>query len=103
MPICHSLTKTGKKCRNRIAKGKLCYLHKKNRLSTKKKSRKSTKKKSRKSTKKKALGKCKQYFQEKVRQNMYEYKEGRWTSRKQALAVSYSQTRKKKGCSKFGT
>ena len=102
MPICHSLTKTGKKCRNRIAKGKLCYLHKKNRLSTKKKSRKSTKKKSRKS-KKKALGKCKQYFQEKVRQNMYEYKEGRWTSRKQALAVSYSQTRKKKGCSKFGT
>ena len=102
MPICHSLTKTGKKCRNRIAKGKLCYLHKKNRLSTKKKSRKSTKKKSRKS-KKKALGKCKQYFQQKVRQNMYEYKEGRWTSRKQALAVSYSQTRKKKGCSKFGT
>ena len=102
MPICHSLTKTGKKCRNRIAKGKLCYLHKKNRLSTKKKSRKSTKKKSRKS-KKKALGKCKQYFQQKVRQNMYEYKEGIWTSRKQALAVSYSQTRKKKGCSKFGT
>ena len=53
MSICQVITKSGKKCRNRVAKGRYCYLHKKSRLSTPRKSRKSRrrsfKKKSRKS------------------------------------------------------
>lgn len=35
------------------------------------------------------------YLQKKIRKNMEEYEKGRWKSRKQALAVSYSQARKK--------
>lgn len=35
------------------------------------------------------------YLQKKIKENMREWKEGRWVSQKQALAVSYSQARKK--------
>lgn len=35
----------------------------------------------------------KRYLQSKVKKNMKEWKNGRWASQKQALAVSYSQTR----------
>ncbi len=33
------------------------------------------------------------YLQKKIKKNMKEWKAGRWVSQKQALAVSYSQTR----------
>ena len=35
----------------------------------------------------------KKYLQKKIRKNMKEWKDGRWTSQKQALAVSYNETR----------
>jgi hypothetical protein len=35
----------------------------------------------------------KKYLQKKIRINMKEWKEGRWKSQQQALAVSYSETR----------
>jgi hypothetical protein len=35
------------------------------------------------------------YLQKKIKINMHEWKKGRWTSQKQALAVSYSQARDK--------
>lgn len=38
---------------------------------------------------------CKHKLQEKIKINMAEYKTGRWVSPKQAIAVSYSQIRKK--------
>jgi hypothetical protein len=46
--------------------------------------------------------KCKELLSEKIAQNMREYKEGKYVSRKQSLAVSYSQIKKKyPECSKF--
>lgn len=38
--------------------------------------------------------KGKKYLNHKISKNMKEWKKGRWVSQKQALAVSYSQTRK---------
>lgn len=38
---------------------------------------------------------CKRFLQKKISINMKEWKEGKYKSQKQALAVSYSQTRKK--------
>jgi hypothetical protein len=35
----------------------------------------------------------KKYLQKKITENMKEWKKGRWVSQKQALAVSYSETR----------
>lgn len=35
----------------------------------------------------------KKYLQNKIAENMKEWKKGRWVSQKQALAVSYSETR----------
>jgi hypothetical protein len=127
MVTCQSLAKSGKKCKNRVARGKYCYLHKKSRFSSRRKTRKSKKRsfKLRKGSKKKwrsgsrkrkskkrnwrsrkskgkIKGKCQQYFDKKVRKNMREYKDGKWGSPKQAVAISYSQTRKRKGCSNFG-
>ena len=37
--------------------------------------------------------KGKKYLQKKIAENMKEWKRGRWVSQKQALAVSYSETR----------
>jgi hypothetical protein len=39
--------------------------------------------------------KGKKYLQYKIKKNMKEWKKGKWVSQKQALAVSYSQTRKR--------
>jgi hypothetical protein len=36
---------------------------------------------------------CKSYLQKKIKINMRKWKDGRWKSQKQALAVSYSQMR----------
>ena len=60
---------------------------------SKKKNNRRSKKNSRKklSTKEK----CKKYLQKKIKINMSEYKRGRYKSHKQALAVSYSQAKKK--------
>ncbi len=38
--------------------------------------------------------KCRQYLSKKISKNMKEWKQGKYRSRQQALAVSYSQTRK---------
>jgi hypothetical protein len=38
---------------------------------------------------------CKEKLSEKIRINMREYREGRWKSPQQAIAVSYSQVLKK--------
>jgi len=38
--------------------------------------------------------KCRQWLQDKIKVNMKELKKGRWVSRAQAVAVSYSQVKK---------
>lgn len=38
--------------------------------------------------------KCRDYLQTKIKKNMKELKKGRWVSRAQAVAVSYSQVKK---------
>jgi hypothetical protein len=52
-------------------------------------------KKSKRRTKRKYKSKCRQRLNDKIKINMKEYKQGLFKSRKQAIAVSYSQTRKK--------
>jgi hypothetical protein len=49
----------------------------------------------RRKSKRRSKSKCKKYLQDKIRINMDEYKEGRYSSRSQAIAVSYSQVLKK--------
>ena len=64
------------------------------------KSRKSTKQRTakRRSTKqrsrKKSPSKCKELLKQKIKQNIEEYKDGKYVSRQQAVAVSYSQMNK---------
>ena len=41
------------------------------------------------------LSKCKSELKEKIRLNMREYNKGRYSNRKQAIAVAYSQIKKK--------
>ena len=43
----------------------------------------------------KTKSRCQSYLKRKIKTNMNEYKKGRFSSRAQALAVSYSQTKKK--------
>jgi len=43
----------------------------------------------------KTKSRCQSYLKRKIRANMDEYKRGRFSSRAQALAVSYSKTKKK--------
>jgi hypothetical protein len=48
----------------------------------------------------------KKYVQRKVKKNIEEYRKGRWRSPQQAIAVAYSQARKKFGIkrkNKFST
>ncbi len=46
--------------------------------------------------------KCNSYLQGKIKKNMGEYKNGRYASRQQAIAVSYSQVKKKyPACSRY--
>ena len=60
-------------------------------------SRRSTRRRSqRKSTRRRSLSKkCRERLQKKIRINMSEYKAGRYSSRAQAVAVSYAQVKKK--------
>lgn len=45
---------------------------------------------------------CNSFLKRKIRKNMDEYKQGRYVSRQQALAVSYSQLKKKSPyCSRY--
>ena len=39
--------------------------------------------------------KCNKYLQTKIKVNLKEYKKGKYKSYKQAIAISYSQTKKK--------
>lgn len=78
-------------------------------LSLKKKIRKSTKstrkprKKSRSHKKRSyyTTKKCKSLLKDKIKINMREYKQGRWLNPKQAIAVSFSQIKKKYPKCKF--
>ncbi len=74
--------------------------------SRKKSYRKTSKRGSRKTTKKRSgsLTKrsCQTKLKNKIRINMAEYKKGRFSSRQQALAVSYAQVKKKSpGCKRY--
>jgi len=60
----------------------------------KKKSMKRTSKKSPKKNLKRTKSACNLALRKKIRLNMDEYKRGRYSSRQQALAVSYSQINK---------
>jgi hypothetical protein len=44
---------------------------------------------------KRPLSPCRKKLQNKIRKNMAEYKAGKYSSRAQALAVSYAQVKKK--------
>lgn len=48
-----------------------------------------------KTSTKKSKKQCKDLLQKKIRINISEYKKGRWKSPMQAVAVSYSQIRKR--------
>ena len=64
--------------------------------------KKSIKKSKRRKRSKRSKSKCRKYLQDKISINMGEYKKGKFSSRKQALAVSYSQVKKKSpGCKRF--
>jgi hypothetical protein len=43
----------------------------------------------------KTKSKCQDFLRKKIRTNMKEYKDGMFSSREQAIAVSYSQTKEK--------
>ena len=56
---------------------------------------KRSKKQSKRSNKRGSVkSKCRQWLQDKIKKNMKELKKGRWVSRAQAIAVSYSQVKK---------
>ena len=57
--------------------------------------KKSIKKSKRRKRSKRSKSKCRKYLQDKISINMGEYKSGRYYSRSQAIAVSYSQILKK--------
>jgi len=75
--------------------------------SRKKSYRKTSKRRSRKAgktTKRSSHAKrsCQTKLKNKIRINMSEYKKGRFSSRQQALAVSYAQVKKKSpGCKRY--
>lgn len=56
--------------------------------------RRSGKSKKSRSSKPQTKKKCKELLNAKISKNMKEYKRGRYASRQQAIAVSYSQVRK---------
>ena len=78
MNRCSAITKLGARCRNSCTR-KYCYLH--SRVHSHSKSKLSPE--------------CKKKLNSKIAINMEEYHSGRWSSPKQAIAVSYSQMRKK--------
>jgi len=67
----------------------------------KRSNKRSNKRSSKKIASKRYKTMCKNYLKKKISKNMKEYKKGRYSSRKQAITVSYSQLRKKyKKCKK---
>ena len=84
---CQGKTSKGNKCKNLVSgKSKYCHHHKR-KYSIGRKITKQT---------------CKNKLSDKIKVNMEEYKKGRWQSRKQAVAVSYNQVKKKNpGCKKY--
>jgi hypothetical protein len=62
-------------------------------MSQRSRSKSRSKLRSKTGTKKKMS--CKDYLRKKIEINMREFKEGRFKTAKQAIAVSYSQVRKK--------
>ncbi len=74
------------------------------RKTSKRGSRKVSKRRSRKTSKRSSHTKrsCQTKLKNKIRINMSEYKKGRFSSRQQALAVSYAQVKKKSpSCKKY--
>jgi hypothetical protein len=68
---CEAFTEKGKKCTRKISDGKFCWQH--NDLKQK----------------------CSEYLKEKIRTNITEFNENKnFSSKKQAIAVAYEQTRK---------
>lgn len=65
------------------------------RHSPRKSQRRSPRKSQRRSPRKYSLKKCRERLQKKIAINMAEYKSGRYSSRSQAVAVSYAQVKKK--------
>ena len=61
---------------------------------SRKRSRRS-KKMSKRNSKRRSSTRCKKLLKKKIEINMKEYKKGRYVSRAQAVAVSYSQIKKK--------
>jgi len=53
------------------------------------------KKRSKRKRRSRSKSKCKKFLKDKIRINIDEYKSGRYSSRSQAIAVSYSQVLKK--------
>ena len=86
-------------------KNKVKKLKTKKKLKSKSKNKKvksKSKTKSKKMSVKKTIEQCKKELQKKIRINMNEYKSGRYKSPKQAIAVSYSQIKKKyPSCKKY--
>ena len=69
---------------------------------SKKRSKKLSKQKSKKQYRLSKKQSCKNFLKKKISINMKEYKQGRYISPKQAIAVSYSQVRKyKPNCKKY--
>lgn len=69
-----------------------------------KSSSRKTKRKPRSAQKRKSYTKkqCRAYLSQKIKTNMHELEKGRWSNRAQAIAVSFSQTRKRfPGCQRF--
>ena len=75
MTVCKGYTHKGIRCKNQVSNGKRRYCQHHNSKHT--------------------MKYCRKKLAEKIRANMHEYKERRWTSRKQAIAVSFSQVRRK--------
>ena len=93
--------KAKRKSKSRKSRGRKKSRKSKSRKSRGRKSRKSKsrksrgRKKSRKSKgRKKSPSKCKELLKQKIKQNIEEYKDGKYVSRQQAVAVSYSQMNK---------
>ena len=62
---------------------------------SRKRSRRSKKMSKKRNSKRRSSTRCKNLLKKKIEINMKEYKKGRYISRAQAVAVSYSQIKKK--------
>ena len=94
--------KVKSKSKNKKSKSKSKNKSKSKSKSKNKKVKSKSKTKSKKMSVKKTIEQCKKELQKKIRINMNEYKSGKYKSPKQAIAVSYSQIKKKyPSCKKY--